>query len=195
MTTVLHHKSAAIVLASFLVVPAGVVAAQQPRALDGTQDTIHATKGIASIYRLKGEESFATISVGDPNIVNVTPLTDHSIVIQARQTGTTNLIFLDSAKTPVKDVAVVIDAQGSKSITIHDKAMLNSYTKFSCGNKGCQFAGENTVEEPAPLPRGNSTSTVNQSVSGEVGPGQQAATVTVTAPPTPTTKGQSGPGM
>jgi hypothetical protein len=81
------------------------------------------------------------------------------------------------------------------SITIHNKGMLNSYTKFSCSNKGCQFAGENTVAEPAPLPSGNSSTTVHQSVNGQVGPGQQPATVTVPATPTPTTKGQSGPGM
>jgi ribonuclease Z len=77
---------------------------------------------------------------------------------------------------------------GQHSITVHNKAMLNSYTMFSCSNKGCQFARENTVAEPAPLPRGNSGSTVRQSVTGEVGPGQQPATVTVPAPPTPMTK-------
>jgi hypothetical protein len=98
----------------------------------GTQGTIHATKGIASIYRLETREPFATVTVGDTKVMDVAPLTDHSVIIQGHEPGTTNLIFLNSEKVPIKDIAVVVDDQGSGFVEIHNKKLLNSFTMFSC---------------------------------------------------------------
>jgi hypothetical protein len=41
--------------------------------------------------------------------------------------------------------------------------------QFSCWEQGCQFIGENTVSEPAPLPRGYYNSTYNQGGNGQPG--------------------------
>ncbi len=60
---------------------------------------------------------------------------------------------------------------------IHNKAMLHSYTKYSCSYKGCEFVGEHTVEEPAPLPSGHHRYHVKQ--SGEAGQQPPPATVTI----------------
>jgi len=125
-------------------------------------ETVHVTQGLVTYYRADSQP-FATISVGDTAIMDATPLTDRAVLIQAYKTGATNMIFFDRDKIPIKDVTVVVDSQGSGFVKIHNKAQLNSYTEFSCWQSGCQFRGENTVAEPAPLPRGYlSTTTIMQ---------------------------------
>ncbi len=63
---------------------------------------------------------------------------------------------------------------------VHNKALLNSYTTYSCSYKGCEFVGEHTVEEPAPLPRGHRRYHVKQSINnGEAGQQPPPATVTI----------------
>jgi hypothetical protein len=200
-------RSSAVIISALLLVPATTVAQETTgssppettgvaphnetfNGVYGTNDTIHVTKGIASTFRLDTREPFETVTIGDNKIIDVAPLTDHTLIIQAHETGTTNMIFLNTAKVPIKNVAVVVDAQGSGFVKIHNKAKLNSYTMFSCWDKGCQFAGENTVAEPAPLPRGHSKTSIDQAVSGEVNEGSPAQPAGVTVP-----VGRPNPGM
>jgi hypothetical protein len=140
--------------------------AQPPMATE----TIHITQGLASYYRA-GDQSFDTVSVGDDRVIDVRPVTDRALLIQGYKTGTTNIILFDQQKMPMKDVTVIVDAQGAGFVRIHNKKLLNSYTEYSCWDHGCQFRGETTVSEPAPLPRGYLVSTYNQ------GTGQQQAPV------------------
>jgi len=125
-------------------------------------DTIRVTQGMASYYRT--DKAFTDVSVGNSAVADVHPLTDHALLIQGNKTGTTNMLLFDAQKAPVRNVTVVVDAQGSGFVKLHNKANASSYMEFSCWEKGCQFIGENTVAEPAPLPRGyyNYSSTVSQ---------------------------------
>lgn len=135
-------KLAFVLLASTL---SSTVLAQPP--LEGS---VKVTKGIASIYRT--DVPFANIVNGDPTIVDVSPLTDHSVLFEGKHTGTTNLIFLDKDKRPLTEVMVVVSEQGAGFTRIHNKGNLNSFMSFSCWDNGCEFVGENTVAEPVPLP-------------------------------------------
>lgn len=132
------------------------------------ETAIRVQRGIASIYKIDTDQPFDTVNIGDSKIADVVPLTDRSLIIQGHATGRTNMIFLDRSKTPIKEITVTVDEQGDGFIKVHNKALLNSYTAFSCWNAGCQFVGENTVAEPAPLPRGyqNLNQSINQGSSG-----------------------------
>jgi len=124
--------------------------------------TLHVTQGLATYYR--ADKPFANVSVGNTQVMDARPLSDRALLVQGYKTGTTNIILFDKDYAPLRDITVVVDAQGSGFVTIHNKAKIASYTEYSCWNNGCQFLGENTVSEPAPLPRGyySSTSTYNQ---------------------------------
>ncbi len=152
-----------------LIIAAAVLlstsALAQPDAINGTS-TVRVQRGIASVYRIDTGQAFKSVNIGDPRIADIVPLTDRSLLIQGHVTGTTNLIFLDNQSIPIKEVVVIVDEQGAGFVRIHNKALINSYTTFSCWNNGCQFVNENTVTEPAPLPRGNFNGTYNQTQGG-----------------------------
>ena len=147
-----------IAMGLFLSVAIIPIAAAQPP-LEGK---VKITKGIASIYRT--DVPFANIVTGDPTVVDVSPLTDRSILVEGKHTGTTNLIFLDKDKLPLTEVMVSVSEQGAGFMRIHNKAKLNSFTFFNCWDSGCEFVGENTVAEPAPLPQGYLNQNVNQRI-------------------------------
>jgi len=161
MKTLLIAIGAAILVFGVIGLMAMAPAMAQPPI---PSETVHVTQGLATYYRADSKP-FATISVGDTSVIDANPLTDRAVLIQAYKIGATNMIFFDQDKMPIKEVTVVVDAQGSGFVKIHNKARLNSYTEFSCWQSGCQFRGENTVAEPAPLPPGNLNQTINQSVT------------------------------
>jgi hypothetical protein len=134
---------------------------------DITPETIRITQGITSYYRV--DSSFKDVSVGNTAVADVIPLTDQSLLIEGRKTGTTNMLLLNAQKVPVRNVTLIVDAQGSGFVKIHNKANAASFMQFSCWEQGCQFIGENTVSEPAPLPRGYYNSTYNQGGNGQQG--------------------------
>jgi hypothetical protein len=184
-------SSIQIVIAAALLASAGAVAmttAQEVKPSQSTQEvataSVRVKRGIASVYRIDTREPFVTVNVGDTKILDVIPLTDRSLLLQGQKAGTTNVVFFDEMKQPIEDLTVSVDEQGAGFVKIHNKAMLNSYTMFNCWETGCEFVGENTVAEPAPLPRGNQniTSTINQSLNnGEGGQILPPASVTVPA--------------
>jgi hypothetical protein len=134
---------------------------------DITPETIRITQGISSYYRT--DAAFKDVSVGNTTVADAIPLTDHSLLIQGHKTGTTNILLFNEQKIPVRNVTLVVDAQGSGFVKIHNKANAASFMQFSCWDGGCQFIGENTVSEPAPLPRGYYNSTYSQGGNGQQG--------------------------
>jgi pilus assembly protein CpaC len=60
----------------------------------------------------KVETAFATIVAGSPDIIDVKSLSDHTLYIQGKQVGTTNVILFDAAakQIGILDVEVAIDA-------------------------------------------------------------------------------------
>ncbi len=139
-----------------------IIALAPTVALAQPEETVRVQRGIASVYKIDTADPFATVNIGNSTIADVVPLTDRSLIIQGHRTGTTNIIFVNRSNIPIKNLMVVVDEQGSGFVQVHNKALLNSFTAFSCWSNGCQFVGENTVSEPAPLPRGNYSSNYNQ---------------------------------
>lgn len=178
-----------IVIAASLLASAGAMAmtkAQEtkpPQSTEVATASVRVQRGIAYVYRIDTKEAFVTVNVGDTRIADVIPLTDRTLLIQGQKAGTTNVIFFDDMKQPIEDLTIAVDEQGKGFVKIHNKALLNSYTIYTCWDKGCEFVGENTVAEPAPLPHGyqNVTSTINQSLNGESNQPLPPASVTVPA--------------
>jgi pilus assembly protein CpaC len=58
-------------------------------------------------------KSFATAMVGSPDIADVLPMSDHSLYIQGKKVGTTNLSVFDSNQKLISviDLEVAIDSQ------------------------------------------------------------------------------------
>ena len=117
------------------------------------QPEIHVTEGF--VRHLEYSKPIASISVGDASVADALPLTDRAFLIQSHKMGMTNLIMLGKNKEVLDEIIVVVDRPISGLVRVHNKALINSYTEFSCAENGCQYVGENTVQEPAPLPRGH----------------------------------------
>jgi Flp pilus assembly secretin CpaC len=117
------------------------------------QPEIHVTEGF--VRHLEYSEPIGSVSVGDAKVADVLPLTDREFLVQSHKIGTTNLLMLSKDKKVLDEIIIVVDRPISGLVRIHNKALINSYTEFSCAENGCQYVGENTVQEPAPLPRGH----------------------------------------
>jgi Flp pilus assembly secretin CpaC len=124
------------------------------------QPEIHVTEGF--VRHMEYSEPIGSVSVGDAKIADVLPLTDREFLIQSHKIGTTNLLMLSKDKKVLDEIIIVVDRPISGLVRVHNKALINSYTEFSCAWNGCQYIGENTVQEPAPLPRGH----INQIFQG-----------------------------
>jgi hypothetical protein len=120
------------------------------------QPELHVVEGFVQHFGYAGGEPIASVSIGDSTVADVLPLTEHDFLIQSHKIGRTNMLFLDKNRQVLDEVIVIVDRPISGLTRIHNKALINSYTEFSCSPTGCQFVGENTVTEPAPLPRGHS---------------------------------------
>jgi Flp pilus assembly secretin CpaC len=118
------------------------------------QPELHVTEGFVRQFEFSGEP-IASVSIGDVTVADAIPLTDHAFLVQSHKIGTTNMILLSKDRQVIDEIIVIVDRPISGLVRIHNKAMLNSYTEFSCGPTGCSFVGENTVTEPAPLPQGH----------------------------------------
>jgi Flp pilus assembly secretin CpaC len=118
------------------------------------QPEFHVTEGFVRQIDTTGEP-IGSVSIGDTSVADALPLTDHSFLVQSHKIGTTNMLMLDKNKRVLDEIVVIVDRPISGVVHIHNKALINSYTEYSCAPNGCQYLGENTVSEPAPLPRGH----------------------------------------
>jgi Flp pilus assembly secretin CpaC len=118
------------------------------------QPEFHVTEGFVRQIDTTGEP-IGSVSIGDTSIADALPLTDHSFLVQSHKIGTTNMLMLDKNKQVLDEIIIIVDRPISGLVRIHNKALANSYTEYSCAPNGCQYVGENTVQEPAPLPQGH----------------------------------------
>jgi Flp pilus assembly secretin CpaC len=143
-----------------------------------SQPELHVTEGFVKHYEFKGEP-IKTISIGDTTIADALPISDHAFMVQSHKIGVTNMILLGADNQVIDEVIVTVERPVSGLVRIHNKALLNSYTEFACGQVGCQYVGETTVHEPAPLPRGHSEShsTIDSTYHNEGSPQAPAPTI------------------
>jgi Flp pilus assembly secretin CpaC len=149
------------------------------RVLDaGPTETITMTQGTA-YEALRLARPFARVKIGDPRVVDIPESkagslrADNEADLVPISAGATNVIFFDKDNKVIKNVGIIVDDGGLPGrIKIHNKAMLNSFTLYRCSSTNCEYTKEVTVQEPAPLPKGNlnqNQNVITQSLSGEGG--------------------------
>ena len=140
----------------------------QPQTCCNVDAKVGLTLGVVSTLSIG--KSFKTIAIGDSKVVDAAAQNDRSVILHPLANGSTNIIFFDEKDAPIITVGILVSDAGQPSrVTIHNKAVLGSYTVFRCGGDfGCQYVEELTVKEPAPLPRGytpQSTTNADTSIS------------------------------
>ncbi len=73
-------------------------------------ETIALTLGTGSVLRL--DQSFATVLIGDPHVVEVHVQDDRSVILQPRTLGSTVIVFVDAQSIVIANIRVIVrDAQ------------------------------------------------------------------------------------
>jgi Flp pilus assembly secretin CpaC len=120
-------------------------------------------KGHVSVY--KTDVPFSSIQIGDPKVVEVTASSDRTVSVLGLDKGSTNVLFLDDKGEVTSELKIAVDppprtrppTAGSvgvpgRLVKVHNKALVTSYTLYVCGPDYCDYRGEMTAKEPAPLP-------------------------------------------
>ena len=121
-------------------------------------------------------QPYSKITVSQPSVVDIGPVTNRSAVLKAEKPGGSDVYFFDEKGQLIFNLAVTVDdfvvnrtealrdtaASPYGTIELHNKSRLDSQTNFRCGADGCHYIGEVTVTEPAPLPSGYTNQTINQ---------------------------------
>jgi pilus assembly protein CpaC len=98
---------------AFLVTPAAVDDAQAQRLvqISGAKRTVSISVAVGKTEDVRIDSPFTDITVGDPEVADVTPLTDHSLSILGRKIGTTRVSIYSEGKRQVGilDVEVSYD--------------------------------------------------------------------------------------
>ena len=77
--------------------------------------------GLGTPSGLLLERPFKTIWIGDPNIVDVLKRSDRSVILQPRNLGATNVIFLDQRSIVVANVAILVCKVAVNDIAYPDR--------------------------------------------------------------------------
>jgi Pilus formation protein N terminal region len=127
---------------------------------------------------------FTQIVISNPQVLDVLPVNDLDVVLFAKNTGNSDILFYKTGKL-IRSLEVTVDntvfrrdavtdsearLPSLRKMEVHNKALLTSQTNFLCGVDGCHYVDEVTVQEPAPLPRGYYNNTNNNNNSGGFGP-------------------------
>lgn len=104
----------AFALAAMLLGMVGEAYAQQPQRviqIAGSNRTAMVTVAIGKSQDVRTDASFVDVMVGDPDVADVNPLTDHSLSILAKKIGTTRVsVYSDNKKlVGIFDVEVSYD--------------------------------------------------------------------------------------
>ena len=102
----------AIALAASLLCMAGDASAQQRTIkIAGANRTAMVTVAIGKSQDVRTEDSFVDVTVGDPDVADVNPLTDHTLSILAKKIGTTRVSVYSEGKKLIGifDVEVTYD--------------------------------------------------------------------------------------
>jgi len=101
----------AILAASIMVALAPAVHAQQQLILASPVHTAAVRVTVGKTEDVRTDQNFVDITVGDPDVADVSPLTDHSLSILGKKIGTTRVTVYDANKKPVGifDIEVAYD--------------------------------------------------------------------------------------
>jgi pilus assembly protein CpaC len=90
-----------LALPAFLLTPAGDVQAQQLLQITGAQRTVMVTIPVGKTEDVRVDTAFSDITVGDPEVADVAPLTDHTLSILGKKIGTTRVTVYAAGKKQV----------------------------------------------------------------------------------------------
>lgn len=118
-------------------------------------DRISLRKGVATAITFEG--IFKSIHIGDPSIVDFVPESDHRALLVPKAAGATSIEILDDKLELMDSLDIQVDVFPAAygHVVVHNKKLLSSQTNFRCATDDCQYTGELTVQEPAPLPTGH----------------------------------------
>ena len=66
------------------------------------------TLGVGGGSTLTLERPFDTILIGNPNVVDVLPQTDRSVLVKGLNIGASNIVFLDQASVAIANIRVIV---------------------------------------------------------------------------------------
>ena len=64
--------------------------------------------GVGSGSTLTLERPYGTILIGNPNVVDVEPQTDRSVLLKGLNVGASNVVFLDAQSLAIANIRVVV---------------------------------------------------------------------------------------
>jgi pilus assembly protein CpaC len=161
----------AMLAAALMLALAPAVHAQQNIALAGPVHTATIRVTVGKTEDVRTDQSFANITVGEPDIADVSPLTDHSLSILGKKIGTTRVTVYDADHKPVGifDIEVSYDISrlateidrftggGIKVSSINGRILLSGTSPDAATlDKAVQIAGQfgpdpiNTVQVAQP---------------------------------------------
>ena len=91
----------AVLAAGLMLALAPAVRAQQHVTLAGPVHTATIRVTVGKTEDIRTDQNFSDITVGDPDIADVSPLTDHSLSILGKKIGTTRVTVYDPDHKPV----------------------------------------------------------------------------------------------
>jgi Flp pilus assembly secretin CpaC len=80
-----------------------LVALSASQASDDTMTIALATGSLLTLDRV-----FETVLVGDPQVVDVSPRTDRTVLVKALNRGTSNIVFVDEHSVAIANIRVVV---------------------------------------------------------------------------------------
>jgi Flp pilus assembly secretin CpaC len=98
---------------------------------------------LGHVQLFKTNESFTSILIGDPKIVDVTATSDRTATLTALMTGTTNVLFLDSVGNRITEFEVVVTEPQQSRVRVHNNPQgLSGFSSYRCGPTFCDLIDE-----------------------------------------------------
>ena len=91
----------AVAAPAIFAVPPGDAQAQQLLQISGARRTVHVTIAVGKTEDVRVDTPFSDITVGDPEVADVAPLTDHTLSILGKKIGTTRVTIYAEGKRQV----------------------------------------------------------------------------------------------
>ena len=117
--------AAVAIVAGLVVLPLGASAAQGQKLvqLAGAKRTVGVNVAIGKTEDVRTDASFVDIQVGDPEVADVNPLTDRSLTILGKKSGTTRV----SAYAEGKKLVGVFDVEVSYDVSVLTSTLMRRF--------------------------------------------------------------------
>jgi pilus assembly protein CpaC len=107
-------RLAAVVALAVPLAPLGDAQAQRLLQISGAKRTTIVSVTVGKTEDLRIEDVISDVSVGDPEVADVTPLTDHSLSILGKKIGTTRVSFYTEGKKQIGIIDVEVSYDVSR---------------------------------------------------------------------------------